>query len=106
MRAGPLRHILVIRDKTSVSRDARGSVTKTPSTHATVWGSIEPIRGDERINANQEFAQATHKIRIRHCDGLTVHMDITHDGRTFEILSAIDKWERGREMELVCKEVV
>ena len=52
MRAGRLRHRLVLQSK-SEARDAYGGAIITWSTQDTVWGAIEPLSGNEYFAQDQ-----------------------------------------------------
>lgn len=67
---GQLRHRVQIQAPTD-TRDAFGGNTRTWATIATVWGSVEPLEGDELTEAQQVNARATVRIRIRAYPGLT-----------------------------------
>ncbi len=74
---------------------------------ATLWASIEPIRGREYIELRQAQADVTTRIRIRHYAGLTPSMRIEHSGRTFEIVAPPKNVaERDIQMELMCREAI
>ncbi len=70
MRAGKLRHRLAIQEPVE-TRDDHGGITRTWSTVATVWGSIETLTGRELYEAQQVEARATVRIRIRSYSGLS-----------------------------------
>jgi len=105
MRAGALRERVIVQ-QASDSQDAIGTVTRTWTTFATVWAEIRPIRGGEGLAGDQVVADMTHTIRIRYLAGLTPKMRILYGARVFEIQFAANLYERDREMELSCKEVL
>jgi SPP1 family predicted phage head-tail adaptor len=47
----------------------------------------------------------THRVRMRYTSGLKPKMRLTADGRTFEIMSAVERGRR-EEHELLVSEVV
>jgi SPP1 family predicted phage head-tail adaptor len=74
---------------------------------ATVWASIDPIRGREFFAAQQVNSEITHKINIRYRTGIKSDMKIKYGIRNFDIISPpIDLEERHRELEFMCREVV
>jgi len=105
MRSGLLRHRLTFQTK-SASRDAYGGEDATWSDDETRWGSVSPLRGQEYFAAQQVHAEATHKIIIRHYEGLTIRHRIKFDTRYFNIESIRNIDERGIMMELICNEMV
>lgn len=102
-RAGQLDKKIII--QTFSESNTGGEVALTPSTHATVWASIQPLRGQERMNAAQVTPEVTHKITIRYLSTLTSRMRISWDSRFFGIVSIINPLERNERQELMCKEL-
>lgn len=106
MRAGRLRHRLVIKSLTE-TRDADGAIsTVWTTTVATIWGRVEPLTGREFSEVAASGAETTHKIRIRHFAGLTRKHRLLFGSRVFAIESVMDVDERDREMIVMCKEEV
>jgi len=105
MEPGKLRHKIVIQSL-SQSRDSYGGVSTTYATENTRWASIEPLQGRELFNAQQNSADITIKITLRHYAGLSPTQRITHSSRTFEIISVINPNERDEMTIVMCKEVV
>jgi len=84
MRAGELRHRIVIKEIT-YKDDEMGQPEKSTSTHATVWAHIEPLRGREFWNAQQAQSEATHRITIRRLDSVKPTMQVEYGDRQFTI---------------------
>lgn len=106
MRAGFLRHRLALQAK-SVSRDTFGEEDVTWTTWATVWGSVEPLRGREYMEARQGQADVSHRVVIRYRAGVAPTMRIAlEDGRKLQIESVINRLERDEMLELMCKELI
>lgn len=105
MRAGQLRHRLRIEEVVETRSDS-GDVDESWNEFDTVWGSLEAVTGNERFRAEREHAEVTHLARIRHLDGVTPKMRITHDGRTFDIEAVYDPEGRKREMHILTREAV
>ncbi len=104
-RAGLLRHEITIEQPTRTA-DAFGETLLTWTTFATTRASVEPISGRELTQAAQVQANYTHRVTIRHRDGLKVDMRIRHRGRVLNIVSIGDIEERERRMEILCREEV
>jgi len=105
MRAGQLRHYVVVEQPASpVVRSASGAVVKTWQAFATVWARVEPIGGRERFGSSEFAKELTHRVTIRALIGLTSDMRIKLGTRAFDILSVTDRDERGRMMQLECRE--
>lgn len=105
MRAGPLRHQIVI-EQTTETRDTSGGVIDTWSTFATVWASVSPLIGREYMAAKQVSADVTHKIRMRYLSGVTPKMRVSWDSRTFDIGSILNVDERDIEMVIMATEII
>lgn len=73
--------------------------TLTYSTYKTRMVALLPLSGNEQINAMANEASVTHRIRMRFTSGLVPKMRIVIGGRTFEIMSVL---ERGRREEHEC----
>ena len=100
MRAGWLRHRLVIQSK-SYTPNAYGEPVETWTTTATVWGSVEPLRGTEYLTGRTIAEVVTTKIRIRYRSGIAPEMRVTYD-----IESVVEVKTQKRELELMCSEAI
>lgn len=105
MRAGRLRHRVAIQQK-SVTRDSYGGETITWPGVITVWASVEPLRGDEFIEAQRAGARVDTRIVMRYQSGIVPEMRATEGSHTWDILSVINVEERDRELQLMCREVL
>lgn len=103
MRIAKLRHRLTIQSLI-LSDDGYGGSDEVVSDVATVWGSIDPVKGGEYYKAQQVNSEVTHKATIRYRSDITAAMRISFGGRTFEILAVMDPEERHEILELLCKE--
>jgi SPP1 family predicted phage head-tail adaptor len=83
-----------------------GGQTDTWSTEGTVWASIWPVSAVELIRAGSTTMVGTHRVRIRHYDGLLASWRVKFGTRYFSITSIADFEERGREIELLCREIM
>lgn len=102
MKAGELKHRMII--TAPIDRVTMGE--KTYINFATVWGSIKPIRGRERLDQGTTNADVTHEIRIRYKKGVKPDMRIEYSGRTFRISYVYMLFEIERELLLECEELV
>ena len=109
IEAGRLRHRLVLQDR-NPSGDGGGGEAgdpwAVPVTVATVWGSLEPLSGAERLRAMRLESRVTHRIAIRYRAGVSADMRVVFGPRTFNIRAVIDPGERRRMLELLCEEGV
>ena len=105
MRAGRLRHLVVIQEPTETN-DSQGQAIKAWGTFATVHAAVEPLNGREYFAAAQINAETTTKIVIRWLDGITQKMRISYDSKVYNIESIRNIGERDRQIELMCSEGV
>ena len=110
MRAGKLRHRIEIQTVTT-AQSTSGEETRTWPTAETdddltvVWADVQDLAGRELLLAQQASSEATVRVRLRHLDGITsADCRIVHGDRTLEIVAVIPDG-RGRELELLCKEL-
>ena len=104
MNIGKLRHRLILQTETQ-TQGATGEVTSSYSTDTTVWGSLRPVSGRELEQARQISEEITYKAEIRFYSGLTTEHRISHDSRTFEIVTILNHDERDEKQILLLKEV-
>lgn len=104
MRAGKLRHRLSVQ-KPVETRNAYGEPVPSWETFATVWGSVEPLRGREMWAAKEKEARIDVRIRTRYLSDVTAKMRIIHGSHTYEIVSIIDIEMAHKELQLMCYEV-
>lgn len=106
MRTGKLRHFVEIHAVTIIE-DEIGNQHEVWQKVAEAWASVEPLKGDEYFTAAYMAASVTHRVTMRP-PGVPVHPSnrIIFNGRTLEIESVLDIEERGRELQLMCQEMV
>lgn len=110
MRAGTLEHTITIQEKTETS-DNMGGYTVTWGAlagMANISAAIWPVKVDELVQAGQEDAVATHRIRIYYNDEATVTHDmrVSFGSRVFYIKSIVRPEESSLYLDLVVKEHV
>lgn len=112
MRAGNLRHWLVIESKT-MAVDANGDRTETWASWLECWGSIATGNGREFFAAKQTIADLSHVIVIRFVAALKHDMRVkfadpknSDTARYFNIRAVLNPDERNEMIELQCSEVV
>jgi SPP1 family predicted phage head-tail adaptor len=106
MRAGQLRHKVVIEKPGTRVDDTMGGGTLPFETHAEVYASIEPLTGNELLRGGQLESTLTHRIRTRYVAGVRPSYQVRSGSRVFDIDRVIDPEERHRELELICTEQV
>ena len=104
MNIGRLRHRVGL-SQASTAQNSFGEQIDTWSNYTTVWGSVRPMKGQELEHAHQISAEVNHVVRIRYNSSVESDHRVTHDSRTFEIVSVINWQERNIFMDLYCKEI-
>jgi SPP1 family predicted phage head-tail adaptor len=97
-------HLAVVQTPTE-SANVIGEPILTWITFATRWIAILPLSGNEQITALANEGNVTHRIRMRYTAGIKPKMRLVSEGRTFEIMSVVERGRR-EEHELMASEVV
>jgi SPP1 family predicted phage head-tail adaptor len=104
MQAGKLRHRVTIQQAVE-AHNAYGETIRTWSTVATVYASVEPIRGREFFDAEQVQSEISQRVRMRYRSGIKPTMRLLYGSRLLQIQAVIDVEERHREIHLMCREM-
>lgn len=104
LRSGVMDKLATVQTPTE-SANAIGEPILSWSTFATRWIAILPLSGAEAMQAMATEGSVTHRVRMRYTPGLKPKMRLVSDGRTFEIMSAVERGRR-EEHELMVTEVV
>ena len=86
MRAGDLRHRIVIQHHVEQQDSATGEVTMEWEAYATVWAAVEPLSARDLIAAQAGQSEASGRITIRYRPGVLSTMRILHRGQIFTII--------------------
>lgn len=114
MPIGKMRHKLDLQVKVLTEDGGGSSSVSSYSTFATVFGSITPKSGGERMFGDQLQEPITHIIRIRFRRDISfknrIQYKFTNDGisvtRVFNIKRVINVDNRDRYIEIMCVEGV
>lgn len=101
---GEMRQRIALQAKTITKSE--GIPQESWTTVATIWATVADISGREYFQAQAVQSEATTRIKIRYRTGITPSVRVLYGSRIFNILSVIDKDERHRIIELICKEVI
>jgi SPP1 family predicted phage head-tail adaptor len=101
---GALRHELSLQAPTPVG-DGMGGFGEGWQEVATLFGMVEPLSQSARFGAGQTLEENTHRITIRHRDGVASGMRLMKQGRVFDVVSVHDPDETGRYLVCRVKEV-
>lgn len=105
LNPGRLRHRIELHSAAS-ARDSYGQPVETFTKYADAWASIVPMTGREQVQNEQVKGDLTHKVLIRYNAAVNRTDRVIFGIRTLEIVYVINIEERGRYMELQCKELV
>lgn len=99
---GSLRHRITVRRR-SAEYDEIGEVIETFADVVTVWASVTPFRGNQKL-AQQGVADASLMVTIRHLAGITTSDLIVYRGETLYIGAIIDPDPEhpGQWLEIYC----
>ena len=106
MRAGNLRHRIIIQENTP-TKGTYGSTTDVWTTHSTTRASVESINGREYQGDGQVRSDTTHKFVLRvnrSLSTITPKMRISWNSRVFDIQSRVDPNERRKFQIIMAKE--
>lgn len=93
VRAGDLRHRIIIESATRTSDGAGGTTTEWDAV-AEVWAAIWSRTVDENFALDRVAGTATHDIWIRYRSDVTPDMRFRCGARIFDVLGAIDVEDR------------
>jgi SPP1 family predicted phage head-tail adaptor len=105
MRSGKLNRRLLVNNPVK-SQNAIGEEIITWNLYATVWASIEPIKGSEALRGNQILAEIDTKIRIRWSENIqdiSPKWRLLHEGIIYNIVSIANINTANKELEIMCK---
>ena len=105
LRAGTLRHRLIFQSKSSTG-DGMGGVTYSWTDDRTMYGAIWPLRGSERLTAQQLESSITCQVRIRYASDISPanRIQVGDSTQYLDIVSVVNPEYRNRELILYCKE--
>ena len=104
MNAGQLRHRIELQSSDG-SKNTFGEKEKIWTTYATVWASIEPLRGRELLWAQQISAELTHHIEIRYNSNVNAKHRARMGVRIFDFNTVKNVDEKDEMLEIFCKEL-
>ena len=76
----------------------------TPNSVET-WAYVEPLQGDEQLQAMQTGMLRPHRFTIRYRADVAPTQTIAYKGRTFDVKSVVDTDESHEELVLLADEV-
>ncbi len=103
MDIGRLYNPVTIQESTE-TQSASGEPTQAWVKKYDVWSSVQQMSGQELFQADQVTPGATHKVKMRHCEGITTKMRVLFGTRELYIVSVNNVDERDTMLILICKE--
>ncbi len=103
--AGKLRHRIEIQSVV-FTKDAVGGVVENFAKFADAWAEIQPITGEEFFESQRVDAELTHRIRMRHIDGIEPKFRVLFGARVFDIQRVMQMQERGFDIVLIVRELI
>ncbi len=103
MRAGELRHRLVVERPQRISDGAGGAAISWLEV-ATIWANVQPVSAGEHRTAGQRFEKTSHRITLRFRSDVDATMRFVGNGRIFDIEAIINEAERDQWLVCFCVE--
>ncbi len=105
MTIGTLRKRVVLQEEQRTP-DGAGGYALSWASVATVWAEITPVSGHEVVASAGIEGHATHKVRMRWRDDLSLHsgMRLLHGSRTFNIRYVLNVHEANRWALILAEE--
>lgn len=94
------RRLRVMLEEPVETPDALGGVLRSFQPRVAVWAALEPVRGEERDEAQQPLSRITHRLSLRWRGDVTAAMRFTAADRVFEVRGQYDP--DGMRRTLVC----
>lgn len=105
MSIAALRNKVTIQNRTITPNDF-GESDEAWVNFAEVWAEVKPVKSIEYFASAKENGSVTHRVIIRHLDGVKSKMRVLHKGRVLEIKGPPRNYmERDIYDELMCEEV-
>lgn len=86
--------------------DGGGGYDETVTDSPEIWAHVEPLQGNEQLQAMQTGMQRPHRFTIRYREGITGTTRIVYADRVFDVKSVIDPDERHETLEIMADEVI
>ncbi|MET3649611.1 phage head closure protein [Phyllobacterium ifriqiyense] len=92
---GSLNQELLL-EKSSVLAGEAGELEESWGEIANLWAQIEPVGPGVRLLGEQQLAELSHRITLRHRADISTSMHFRKGVRIFQILTLYDPDETGR----------
>lgn len=102
---GRMRHRVTLCQQTTAS-DGMGGQSNDWVELFTTWSHVKTMRVSEAQLAGQIEDRVTHRVTIRHRDGITSAMTLKWENLSLNIIGVINPDGHKRELVLECREGV
>lgn len=82
-----------------------GGYTETPTDVPNIPAEVEPLQGNEQLQAMQTGMQRPHRFTMRYRTGMSAALTLLYGSRVFNIKSVVDPEEKHRELIILADEV-
>ena len=104
MRAGKLRHRIVLQAKSATTDEYGGPVEVWADVATNIPASVEPLSGRELVNAQTVNAEVTTRITMRYRAGVIAANRIVFEGKFYNLQSIVDPEMKHRELIIMASE--
>ncbi|MBP3958345.1 phage head closure protein [Gemmata sp. G18] len=84
--------------------DGQGGFTTAWSDVVTLWASVEPLKGYERMVAQRLDTHLTHRVTLRYRSEVYTARRLVLEGRVLDIKEVLNENEANRYLKLLCAE--
>lgn len=99
------RQVTIRTAGTPVPDGMGGTTPGAPVDVPNVWAEVEPLQGNEQLQAMQTGMKRPHRITMRYRAGMSAATTLLYGTRVFDIKSVVDPEEKHRELVLMTDEV-
>lgn len=85
--------------------DGMGGFVPGEPTELETWAKVEPLEGDEQLQAMQIGMKRPHRFTMRYRTDLTAAQDLVYGGRSFDVKSVTDPGESRQYLVVLADEV-
>lgn len=105
MDPGQMNRRVTIQTATRSAPDGGGGFVPGEPTEKETWAKVEPLEGDEQIQAMQTGMKRPHRFTVRYRPDLLPTSGVVYKGRTFDVKSVVDTAESHEELVILADEV-
>jgi SPP1 family predicted phage head-tail adaptor len=102
---GQMNRRIVLRTVT-LTPDGGGGYDETPVDLPEIWAHVEPLQGNEQLQAMQTGMKRPHRFTVRYREGVTAATRVVYSDRVFDVTSVVDPDERHETLEILADEVI